>query len=149
MLYKEMNYTQKREFEATLTIGQRAKMRRMEKEFAAQIQPINYASHAREEEVRKEAWKALQISERVKELEAAAHPQIFSLREQIQTLQEQLTKAQNELAEARSDIQAEQYSAAYNDPEVKAIKAIWSKTREIQAQKFQQLVDSFEVKVLA
>lgn len=143
MLYKEMNYTQKREFEATLTIGQRAKMRRMEKEFAEQIQPINYASHAREEEVRKEAWKALKIAERVKELESALHPEIFSLRAQIETLQEQLSKAQNELAEKRSDIQAEPYSAAYNDPEVKAIKAIWSKTKEMQAEKFQKLVDSF------
>jgi vacuolar-type H+-ATPase subunit I/STV1 len=147
MQYKEMNYTQKQEFEKSLTIGQRAKMRRLEKEFKAQIQPINWASHAREEEVRREAWKSLKVGERVDALEAAHSPKINSLREQIAALQEELDKTREELSEERSKIQSEPWQVAGNDPEVKAMNAIWRKTKEVQEIKFQQLVDSFAEKV--
>jgi hypothetical protein len=147
MQYKDMNYTQKQEFEKSLTIGQRAKMRRLEKEFKAQIQPINWASHAREEEVRKEAWKTLKIGERIEALEEAREPRINSLRNQISALQEELDKEREEWAEERSKIQSEPWQVAGNDPEVKAMNAIWRKTKEVQEIKFQQLVDSFAEKV--
>jgi hypothetical protein len=147
MLYKDMNYTQKQEFEKTLTIGQRAKMRRLEKEFKAQIQPINWASHARQEEVRKEAWKTLKIGERIEALEAAHSPNIDALREQIEALQVEFSKAREELAEERSKIQSEPWLAAGNDPEVKAMNAIYRKTHEVQTIKFQQLIDTFTEKV--
>jgi cytochrome c556 len=143
MQYNEMNYTEKRQFEATLTIGQRAKMRRMEKEFAEQIQPINRASVERENQVRAEAYKSLRIAERIQELEKAHSPRIFELREQFKAIQEELNAANEELSEARSKIQTEPYHAASQDPEVKAIDTIWRNIKKMQAEKFQKLVDSF------
>jgi len=147
MLYKEMNYTQKREYEATLTIGQRAKLRRMEKQFKEQIQPIMWASHAREEELRREAWVNLEVAKRIKDLEDLHAPEIASLREKIQELQKELTAVTELVSEARSEIQTQPYQIASDDPEVKAMRAIWRKTKEVQTEKVQELIDSFKVKV--
>jgi hypothetical protein len=143
MLYQEMNYNQKREFEATLTTAQRGKIRKMEKEFTEQIRPINWAQNARLEEVRKEAWKTLKIDERVKELENTHAPQIFELRETIKKLQEELSSIQENVSETRSKIQAESYTVSYDDAQVKAMDAIWRKTKEQQDKKLQSLIDGF------
>lgn len=144
MNYKEATYKEKQAFEKTLTISQRAKMRRLEKQFQDQIQPIMWASNAREEELRLEAWKSLNCSERIEELDESASPRIADLREQIQVLQDELSKVLEELNEAKSNIRTEPYRTAANDPELKAMNAIWRKTQEVQAKKFQELVDSFK-----
>jgi phage host-nuclease inhibitor protein Gam len=143
MNYKEATYTEKQAFEKTLTIGQRAKMRRLEKQFKDQIQPIMWASHAKEEELRQEAWKTLNCEQRIEELETEYAPRLQELRDQIEALQEQFSKLQNESYDKRSDIRTEPYMVAGNDPEVKAMNAIWRKTREVQEAKFQQLIDTF------
>ena len=144
MQYTEMTYKEKREFEATLTTAQRGKIRKMEKEFTEQVQPVRWASNARLEEVRKEAWKTLKIAERVKELEDAHAPQIFELREKIQKLQEELSTIQEKVSETRSKIQAESYSASYADPQVKAMDAIEKKMKEQQHKKLQSLIEGFK-----
>lgn len=149
MQYAEMNYTQKREFEKTLTIGQRAKMRRMEKEHQEQIQPIGWASHKAEDEARREAYKTLKIAERIQELEAENAPRLSELREQFKAIQDELNKLTNEINEKRTDIQTEAYSAAYNDPQVKTLQGVWRQIKDAQKIQFQKLVDSFEVKVNA
>ena len=143
MLYKEMNYTQKRQFEATLTPHQRRKMRKMEQEFKEQAQPIAQARHKREDLVRKESWVSLNCAERIKEVEAAAAPRVAELRSQIQALQDELNALQQKTADTRCDIQTEVYTAAYSDPEVKALDSILQNVRQTQAEKFQKLVDSF------
>jgi dGTP triphosphohydrolase len=137
MQYTEMTYKEKREFEATLTTAQRGKIRKMEKEFTEQTQPIRWASNARLEEVRK-------IAERVKDLEDAHAPQIFELREKIQKLQEELSTIQEKVSETRSKIQAESYSASYADPQVKAMDAIEKKMKEQQHKKLQSLIEGFK-----
>ena len=147
MNYEEATYTEKRAFEKTLTTSQRAKLRRMEREHKEQIQPINWASHAREEEVRREAFVTLKIAERVKELEEATAPKINSLNEQIQELAKQLDEAREELYKERSKIHTEPYQVAIDDPQVKAMVSIWRKTKEAQEAKIQELVDSFKGKV--
>lgn len=144
MQYTEMTYKEKREFEATLTTAQRGKIRKMEKEFTEQTQPVRWASNARLEEVRKEAWGTLKITERVKELEASHAPQIFELHEQIKKLQEELSTIQETVSETRSKIQAEAYSAAYDDAQVKAMDAIEKKMKEQQHKKLQALVEGFK-----
>lgn len=143
MLYAEMNYRQKREFEATLTPYQRQKMRKLEKEFQAQALPIQQAKYAREEIVRKESWVSLKCGERINELEAENAPRFAELREQIEALRNELTDLQEKVYETRSNIQTEVYTASYNDPEAKALEAILSRTREAQREKFQKLVDTF------
>lgn len=143
MLYKEMNYTQKREYEATLTIGQRAKLRRMEKAQKEQIQPIQWASNAREEEIRKEAWKTLDCTARINASEAEYAPRVNAIQEQINALHEELSALKKEAYDKRSDISIEPYQVVADDPEVKAMHAIWKKTREVQERNFQELVDSF------
>lgn len=149
MNYEEATYKEKQAFEKTLTIAQRAKLRRLEKEFAEQILPINRASHAREEQVRKEAWKSLKVSERIQELENSYSQKLFDLREQYKKIQEELNATLAEQSEKRSQISTEPYHAVNDDPEVKAINAIWHNTRTAQKEKFQKLVDSFAVKVEA
>lgn len=144
MEYTEMTYKEKREFEATLTTAQRGKIRKMEKEFTEQTQPVRWASNARLEEVRKEAWGTLKITERVKELEDAHAPQIHELRTQIQKLQEELSTIQETVSETRSKIQAEAYSAAYDDAQVKAMDAIEKKMKEQQHKKLQALIEGFK-----
>ncbi len=147
MDYKTATYSERQAFEKTLTTSQRAKMRRMEKEFTAQIQPIGWASNARQEEIRQEAWASLKVAERIKKLEEDAAPQINEILEQIQALQNELSEKKEELAEARSKIQTEPYMLAGEDAEVKAMNAIWRKTKEVQEVKFQKLVDSFTEEV--
>ena len=147
MNYKEATYKEKQAFEATLKTSQRAKIRKMEKEFKEQIQPMMWARSAREQEVRKEAWTSLNCGERIKAVEEAHAPKIQGLRDQFKALQEELTKAQEELAEERSKIQTEPYTLAGCDPEVKAIQTIWRKMKEAQEVKIQNLVDSFQEKV--
>lgn len=149
MDYKTATYKEKKEFEKTLSISQRAKMRRMEKAQKEQIDPMNWASHAREQEVRREAWVTLKVSERVQELESATAPTLQSLREQIEKLEEQFEQVRKELYEAISNIKSEPYNVVYDDPQVKAMNAILHKTREAQEAKFQQLINSFLEKVTA
>ena len=144
MQYTEMTYKEKREFEATLTTAQRGKIRKMEKEFTEQTQPVRWASNARLEEVRKEAWATLKLTERVKELEDTHAPQIHELREKIQKLQEELSTIQETVSETRSKIQAEAYSMAYDDAQVKAMDAIERKMKEQQHKKLQALIEGFK-----
>jgi hypothetical protein len=148
MNYKEATYKEKEAFKKTLTTSQRTKLRRMENEHKEQIQPINYASHARMEEIRREAWVTLKVSERVKELEEATNPKIDSLNEQIQELAKQLEQVREELYEARSKIQTEPYQVAYDDPQVLAMNSIWHKTKEAQEAQLQRLIDGFLEKAL-
>lgn len=147
MNYKEATYTEKQAFEKTLTISQRAKLRRMEKEHKEQIQPINWARCAREEEVRREAYVTLKIAERVKELEETSAPRIYELREQLKAIEKELLQLLQEQGEAKSKIQTEPYRVASDDPQVKAMVSIWRKTKEAQEAKIQELVDSFKGKV--
>lgn len=143
MQYAEMTYKEKQAFEKSLTVGQRGKIRRLEKQFAEQIQPMNWASHAREEEVRKEAWVTLRIEERVNELEESNRPRIHELQSKIEELGKELANIQENVSEERSKIRAESYSMAYDDPQVQAMNAIIKKTREQQRNKLQSLIDSF------
>jgi hypothetical protein len=147
MNYKEMNYKEKQAFKASLKPSQRTKLNKMEKEAQEQIQPMMWARGTRQEEVRKEAWTALNCAERIKAVEEAHAPKIQALRDQFKALQEELAKAQEELAEERSKIQTEPYTASYDDPQVKAIEKIWGKIKEAQEVKMQNLVDSFKEKV--
>ena len=149
MNYEEATYKEKQAFEKTLTTAQRGKLRRLEKEFAEQNLPINRASNAREEQVRNEAYKSLKISERIQELENSYAQKLFDLREQRTAIENELNAVLEEQSEKRSQISTEPYHAVNDDPEVKAINAIWRNTRAAQKEKFQKLVDSFEVKVLA
>lgn len=144
MQYSEMNYTQKREFEKTLTTAQRGKLRKMQKQHEEQIQPIGWASHAREEEVRKEAWVSLNCAERIKEVEAEARPRLAEIEKQIEALREEYKQISDAVSETRSSIQVETYTAAGNDPEAKAMRAIWRKTKEVQERKFNELAESFQ-----
>jgi hypothetical protein len=147
MNYKELTYKEKMAFEATLKPSQKAKIRKMKKETEEQIQPINWARNAREQEVRKEAWTSLKCGERIATLENAHAPKLHALGNQLQAIQEELSKAREELAEERSKIQTEPYRLIDLDPEVKAMQAILRKMREAQEVKIQNLVDSFQEKV--
>jgi len=147
MNYKELTYKEKQAFEATLKPSQKAKIRKMKKETEEQIQPINWARSAREQEVRKEAWISLQCGERIAALENAHAPKLQALGNQLAAIQEELSKAREELQEERSKIQSEPYQAIDLDPEVKAMQAILRKMREAQEVKMQNLVDSFKEKV--
>ena len=149
MQYAELNYTEKRNFEKTLTPAQRGKMRKMEKEHQEQIQPIGWASHKAEDEARREAYKTLRIAERIKELEAEKQPRLLELRAQFEAIQNEINKIQNEINEKRTDIQVEAYQAASNDPQVKTLQGVWRQIKDAQKIQFQKLVDSFEVKVNA
>jgi hypothetical protein len=149
MNYKEATYKEKQAFEATLTTSQRGKIRKMEKEFKEQIQPINWASHAREEEVRKEAWATLKISERMEALDKTHEPRLKVLREGLETIQTEINQILEEKAEERSKIHQEPYTLAYEDPQIKAMDAIYIKMKEAQEAKIQKLVESFQKKVNA
>lgn len=142
-----MNYKEKQAFEATLTTAQRSKIRKMEKEFKEQIQPINYANHARQEIVRKESWKTLKIGERIEALEAASAPKIQNLREMYKAIADELNQFQLELSETKSNIQAETFLAAGNDPEVKAMQAIYRQIKEQQDKKLNDMITTMAAKV--
>jgi len=140
MLYTDMNYKEKQAFEATLTPAQRSKIRKLEKQVKEQLQPINWASHARAAEVRKESYVSLNIAERIEALEAQHAPRLQELRDQFKAIQEELNKVQEELGEARSLIQSEPYHAAGQDPEVKAMNAIYRQIKEQQEKKLNDLI---------
>ena len=135
-----MSYKEKQAFEATLTPAQRSKIRKLEKQIKEQLQPINWASHARDTQVRQEAYVSLNIAARIEALEAQHAPKIQELRDQFNAIREALDKAQDDLAEARSAIQSEPYHAAGQDPEAKAINAIWHRTKEQQNEKLNNLI---------
>lgn len=143
MEYTEMTYKQKRDFEANLTTAQRGKIRKMEKLFVEQNQPLGWAEHERAQEVRKESWTSLKCDERIKALEESKAPAIAELTAKIKELQEQLSEIREEVAEGRSQIHQEVYVACDNDPQVKAINAIRIKTKEQQRRKLNELVNGF------
>lgn len=147
MNYKELSYKEKEAFFATLKPSQKAKLRKMQKEFKEQLSPINFASHARQEQVRKEAWATLKTTERMEALDKAVEPRLQVLREGLKTIQTEINEILDEKAEARSKIHQEPYTLAYEDPEVKAMGAIYRQMLEAQEIKLQKLIDSFEVKV--
>lgn len=143
MEYTEMTYKQKRDYEANLTTAQRGKIRKMEKLFVEQNQPLGWAEHERAQEVRKESWVSLKCDERIKALEESKAPAIAELSAKIKELQEQLSEIREEVAEGRSQIHHEVYVACDNDPQVKAINAIRIKTKEQQRRKLNELVNGF------
>ena len=147
MNYKEASYKEKEAFFATLKPSQKAKLRKMQKDFKEQLSPINIANHARQEEVRKEAWANLKTTERMEALEKSYEPRLKVLREGLQTIQTEINEILEEKSEARSKIHQEPYALAYEDPEVKAMRAIYAQMLEAQETKLQKLIDSFEVKV--
>jgi uncharacterized protein YPO0396 len=142
MNYKEMTYKEKSAFEKTLTTSQRSKLRKMEQEHKDVLQPINWASNKREEEVRIQAWKNLKIQERLEALEAENAPKRQELKEKIDALNAELRELNDKINEARTNIQVEAYQAASNDPEVKTLNAVWRQIKEAQELKFQQLINS-------
>jgi len=147
MNYKEASYKEKEAFFATLKPSQKAKFRKMQKDFKEQLSPINNASHARQEQVRKEAWATLKTTERMTAVEESYEPRLKALRESLQAIQTEISEILDEKAEVRSKIHQEPYTLAYEDAEVKAMRAIYSQMLEAQEIKFQKLIDSFEVKV--
>ena len=146
MNYKELTYKEKEAYFSTLKPSQKAKFRKMQKDFKEQLNPINFANHARQEQVRKEAWKALNITERMTAVEESYEPRLKVLREGLQTIQTEINEILDEKAEARSKIHQEPYTLAYEDAQVKAMSAIYRQMLEAQEIKFQKLIDSFEVK---
>jgi hypothetical protein len=144
MQYTEMTYKEKQAFEANLTTAQRGKIRKMEKLFVEQNQPLGWAEHERAQEVRKESWTSLKCDERIKAVEEANAPRIAELGAQITELQEQLSAIREEVAEQRSQIHQDVYIACDNDPQVKAINSIRIKTKEQQRRKLNELVDGFK-----
>lgn len=149
MNYKQATYKEKQAFEKTLTISQRAKIRRLEEEQKNTLQPVGWASHKREEEVRIQAWKDLKIQERIEALEAENAPKRQELKEKIDALNAELRELNDKISEMRTDIQVEAYQVASNDPEVKTLNAVYRQIREAQELQFQRLIDSFVAKVNA
>jgi DNA integrity scanning protein DisA with diadenylate cyclase activity len=143
MNYTEMTYKEKRDYEATLTTAQRGKIRKMEKLFTEQNQPLGWAEHERAQEVRKESWVSLKCDERIKALEESKAPEIAELSAKIKELQIQLSEIREGLDKERSEINQEVYTACDNDPQVKAINAIRVKTKEQQRRKMNELVNGF------
>jgi hypothetical protein len=147
--YTELSYKEKQAFEATLTPAQRAKIRKLEKQNKETLQPINWASHARDEQVRKELYVSLNIAARIEALEAQHAPKLQELRDQFKAIQEQLNQELEELAEARSQITSEPYHAAGQDPQAKAINAIFRQMREQQENKLNDLIATMTTKASA
>ena len=79
-------------------------------------------------------------------LEESYEPRLKVLREGLQTIQTEINEILEEKSEARSKIHQEPYTLAYEDPEVKAMRAIYAQMLEAQEIKLQKLIDSFEVK---
>jgi hypothetical protein len=149
MNYKQATYKEKQAFEKTLTTSQRAKIRRLEEEQKNTLQPVGWASHKREEEVRLQAWKDLKIQERLEALEAENAPKRAELKEKLDALNAEIRELNEKISATRTDIQVEAYQAAGNDPEVKTLQAVYRQIREAQELQFQRLIDTLVVKVNA
>lgn len=127
-----------------LTPAQKTKVRKMRRAQDDAIQPIFWARNTREHEVRIEAWKALNCSERIAEMEAEYRPQIAELEEQRRALQDKINELSSKMADLRSDISVEPYQAVYADEQYKAMTAIIKKTKEVQKEQLEALLESFK-----
>lgn len=139
-----MNYKEQRAFEATLTPAQRAKIRRLEKDYEEKLNPIRNYHWKRYEDVKREAFKTLNCDQRVRESEEALKPQMNAITEQIRQLNEQYIQLQNELMKKRDVIFDEAYAIAGNDPQVLATGEIWKEIKETYAKQKEELFASLQ-----
>lgn len=129
---------------SNLTPAQRAKVRKLEKANDEATRPISQALYKHEQEVRVNAWRELECSERIKQLEAEFYPQMQQLEDQRKAIAKQYQELSDKLSELRLDIQSEPYQAVYASPEYKAMRAILKQAHEAQEVKLAQLIAEFE-----
>lgn len=122
----------------------RAKYRKLIKEYEATLNPVRSAKIKLENELRIQAHKDLNIWERVKQAEEPIRQQMAEVDAQLKELNEKWRELSNQLNNVALDIQTEPYQVAYNDPQVRALSAIWEGINETQEAKLAQLIAEFE-----
>lgn len=120
----------------------RAKYRKLIKEYEATLNPVRTTKIRLENEIRVKAWRDLNISERVEEAKRPIREQMGEVEAQLKELNAKWRELSDQLSNAANDIQVEPYEVAYNDPQVKALSAIWSNINETHAKKLEQLMES-------
>lgn len=129
------------EFKA-LTPSQRAKYRKMFKEYNAILEPVRSAKIRLEDEMRKQAYIDLQIDQRVKAVSTPIREQMAEIERQRNELSQKWQELANRLSDETLTIQTEAYSAGYNHPQVQALSAIWQDINEAHAKKLEEFLSS-------
>jgi hypothetical protein len=127
---------------ASLDTKTRAKYRKLMKEYEATLNPVRSAKIRLEHELRIQAYKDLNISERVKVAKQPIREQLTEVEAQLRVLNDKWRELSDQLSQVANDIETEPYSLAYEDPQVKALSAIWSNINETHAKKLETLIES-------
>lgn len=131
-----------------LTIKQKAKYRRELKKYEERLNPIRSACIKREHEVRQQAYKDLNITERVEEAERPIREAIKAIEEQQKELNLKWRELSDQLYKAGTDIQTEPYKVAHNDPEVKVLSKMWGDMNEQWSADLSELIKTFTDELL-
>lgn len=136
------------EFKA-LSPQQKAKVRRALKAYEAERNPIMYETNRLDEELRREAYKALNCAQRVQDMRAEYEPQIEATRKQIEALNERLNILTQERYDKEISITSEPYAVAHQDVRAKTMHEVWKSINARHEAKMKELLESFKIETVA
>lgn len=123
----------------------RAKYRKLIKEYEATLNPVRSAKIKLEHELRIQAYKDLNIHERVIEAKRPVREQMAEVEEQLRVLNGKWRELSDQLNSVANDIEIEHYQVAYNDPQVRALSTIWNTINETHVKKLEEFLAPQEV----
>jgi hypothetical protein len=121
-----------------LTPSQRAKYRKITKAYNATLDPVRTAKIKLEEELRRAAYVDLNIDERMKEVETPIRQEMEEIEKCRAELFEQWKALADRITNETQEIAVEPYRAAYNNPQVQALSAIWQTINETHAKALEE-----------
>lgn len=127
-----------------LTAPQRAKVRKAIAQYEAERNPIMYEVNRLENEIRRQAYADLNISDRVDQVRAVHNPRLAEIKAQISALNEEWQTIIDTMRKEEEEISIEPYKVVYADPKAQALRDVWSAINERHEAKMADLLASFK-----
>lgn len=128
----------------SLTAPQRAKVRKAIAQYEAERNPIMYEVNRLENEIRRQAYADLNISERVDQVRAVHNPRLAEIKAQISALNEEWQTIIDTMRKEEEEITVEPYKVVYADPKAQALRDVWGAINERHEAKMADLLASFK-----
>jgi septal ring factor EnvC (AmiA/AmiB activator) len=126
-----------------LTTPQRAKVRKAIAEYEAERNPIMWAKHKLEEEIRHQAFEDMDGLKLCQEIEDEFNPQIEELTKRINELCDERSRLQDAKRERFSEVRSEPYRVAGNHPKSILLGDMWKDVNDRHEAKMTALLESF------
>jgi septal ring factor EnvC (AmiA/AmiB activator) len=132
-----------------LTAPQRAKVRKAIAEYEAERNPIMWAKHKLEEEIRHQTFEDMDGLKLCQQIEDEFNPQIEELTKKINELCDERRRLEDAKRERFSEVRSEPYRAAGNHPKSILLGDMWKDVNARHEAKIAELLESFKAEGVA